>query len=302
MSRSMQAAAPARPTWKRAAGALRSAAYRLATPIDRLVRRERDPLLPPAHLRLYYYGTVNPAVFARACAIRIELLDRGLRPEHRVLDVGCGIGNLPIGLRDYLRGGYDGIDIHPEAVAWCQRAITPRYPIFRFHRADVSSHAYNPRGRTAPSSYRFPFADGAFDFIFLASVFTHMMPDDVEHYVRELSRMLAPAGKCVVSFFLLNDETRPGVDEGRSFMSFGVAHPSDLCRLHDASVPEAAVAFEESFVRRVVEQAGLHIDDVRRGRWWTGERHDQDVLTIVHEREASQRAGEPGMARPTPGV
>jgi SAM-dependent methyltransferase len=293
----MQSAAPARPTWKRAAGALRRAAYRLATPIDRLVRLERDPLLPPAHLRLYYYGTVSPAAFARACAIRIELLDRGLRPGHRVLDVGCGIGNLAIGLRDYLHGGYDGIDIHSEAVDWCQRAITPRFPGFRFHRADVSSNAYNPRGRTAPSSYRFPFPDHAFDFIFLASVFTHMMPDDVEHYVRELSRMLAPGGKCVVSFFLLNDETRGGVVEGRSFMSFGVEHPSGVCRLHDASVPEAAVAFEESFVRRVLEQAGLHMDDVRRGRWWTGERHDQYVLTVVRTRESSHPAGE-AMATP----
>ena len=153
--------------------------------------------------------------------------------------------------------------------------------------ADVASHAYNPRGRTAPSSYRFPFPDRAFDFIFLASVFTHMMPDDVEHYVRELSRMLAPGGKCVVSFFLLNDETRAGVEAGRSFMSFGVCHPSGVCRLHDASVPEAAVAFEESFVRKAHEQAGLHIEDVRRGRWWTGERHDQDVLTVVRQPESS---------------
>ena len=238
---------PARPKWKRVAGRLRRAAYRVATPIDRIIRWKSAALLPPAHLRLYYYRSWSPAVFARACEIRTELIDRGLRSEHRVLDIGCGIGNLAIGLRDYLQGGYDGIDIHPEAVSWCQRAITPRYPAFRFHRADVASRAYNPEGRVAASAYRFPFPDRAFDFIFVASVFTHMMPDEVEHYVHEISRMLAPGGTCVASFFLLNDETLAGVEAGRSFMSFGVDHPSGVCRLHDAFVPEAAVAFEEQF-------------------------------------------------------
>jgi SAM-dependent methyltransferase len=273
-----------RPLWKRFAAPLRRAAYRLATPIDRIVKGNSDPLLPPAHLRLYYYQTWKPETFARACEIRSELIERGLRPEHRVLDIGCGIGNLALGLRDYLIGGYDGIDIHAEAIAWCRRAITPRYPAFRFHRADVASGAYNPRGRVAPSSYRFPFPDRSFDFIFLASVFTHMMPPDVEQYVREVSRLLAPGGTCVASYFLLNDDTRRGVEAGLSFMSFGVDHPSGVCRLHDALVPEAAVAFEETFVRRILEQAGLRIENARRGKWWNGERHDQDVLTIVRDR------------------
>jgi len=279
-------AAPVKPAWKRFAGGLRRRAYRLATPIDRIVRGSSDPLLPPAHLRIYYYGTWNPRAFARACEIRIELIDRGLRPEHRVLDIGCGIGNLAIGLKDYLRGGYDGIDIHPEAVAWCQQAITPRYPSFRFHRADVSSHAYNPGGNLAAGAYRFPFPDRTFDFIFLASVFTHMMPDAVERYLHEISRLLTPGGACVESYFLLNDDTRPGVEAGRSFMSFGISHPSGVCLLHDAAVPEAAVAYDEAFVRQLHGQAGLSIHDVRRGLWWNGERHDQDVVTSrVNARE-----------------
>lgn len=276
----------ARPLWKRLAAPLRRAAYRVATPVERLARGHRDPLLPPAHLRLYYYGTWNPEAFARACDIRVELLDRGLRPEHRVLDIGCGIGNLALGLRDYLTGGYDGVDIHAEAIAWCQRHITPRYPAFRFHRADVASGAYNPAGRLSPSTYRFSFPDRRFDVIFLASVFTHMMPDDVQQYVREVSRLLAPAGRCIASFFLLNDDTRGGVEAGAAFMSFGVEHPSGVCRLHDAAVPEAAVAFEESYVRRILDEAGLRIEDIRRGQWWNGTRHDQDVLTIVRKAEA----------------
>lgn len=269
---------PAKPAWKRLAGRLRRRVYRLATPVDRIVRGN-DPLLPPAHLRIYYYGTWDPQAFARACEIRTELIARGLQPEHRVLDIGCGIGNLAIGLKDYLRGGYDGIDIHPEAVTWCQRAITPRYPAFRFHRADVWSGAYNPAGCVPAAAYRFPFPDRTFDFIFLASVFTHMMPDEVEQYLHEITRLLTPGGRCVESYFLLNDDTRAGVEAGRSFMSFRISHPSGVCLLHDRAVPEAAVAYDEEFVRRLHDQAGLHIHDVRRGRWWNGERHDQDVVT-----------------------
>lgn len=276
----MPANAP--PRWKRLARAARHVVHRLATIADPIVHRDAGPLLPPAHLRIYYYGTWDPRAFERACRdIAAELTSRGLKPEHRVLDIGSGIGNVAIGLKDFLRGGYDGLEIHPEAVAWCQREITPRHPSFRFHRADVSSGAYNPQGGVPPEHYRFPFADRSFDFILLASVFTHMMPHAVENYVREIARMLAPGGTCVASYFLLNDETRPGVEAGRSFMSFGVPHQSGLARLHDAAKPEAAVALDEAFVRRIHDNAGLRITSVRRGRWSTGEVHDQDVVTAA---------------------
>jgi SAM-dependent methyltransferase len=274
--------AQTRPLWRRLASRSRRAVYRLATPVDRLIRWRSAALLPPAHLRIYYYRTWRPEAFIRACeGVRTELIAHGLRPEHRVLDIGSGIGNLPLGLADYLRGSYDGVEIHPEAVAWCQQAITPRYPSFRFQRANLASRAYNPQGEVPASAYRFPFPDRSFDFIFLGSVFTHMLPDAVANYLREISRLLAPGGISVASYFLLNDETRTGVGRGVSFMSFPVEHSSGLCRLHDATMPEAAVALEEAFVRRAHEAAGLRIRDIRRGGWWSGHADDQDVVTVV---------------------
>ena len=240
-----------------------------------------DPLMPPAHLRRFYYGTSDRATFRRHCvAIGSELTTRGLQPSNRVLDIGSGIGNLPLALLEFLHGGYDGLDIHAQAVAWCQRAITSSHPRFRFHRADLKNEAYNPGGRASAASYRLPFANAAFDVVFLASVFTHMMPDEIENYLQEIGRILPPGGWCVASFFLLNDDTRRGVDAGRAFTSFDVRHPSQQARLHDAVIPEAAVAIEESFVLRACDSAGLIVRDVRRGDWAAGTNGGQDLMTL----------------------
>jgi SAM-dependent methyltransferase len=256
--------------------------YRCVTVAERLSGWGADTLMPPAHLRTYYYRTLKRDAFTRASkGAAAELISRGLRPEHRVLDIGSGIGNLAVGLIDYLRGGYDGLEIHPQAVAWCQQAITREHPRFRFHRADVFSRAYNPRGRVDASAYSFPFGDQQFDVVLLGSVFTHMLPDEVERYVHEISRVLAPGGLCIASYFLLNQDSLSGINAGRSFMSFPVEQPSSPCRLHDAAVPEAAVALDEAFVRKIHADAGLQIRDIRRGGWWNGLSDDQDVLTAV---------------------
>ena len=34
-------------------------------------------------------------------------------------------------------GSYEGLDIVDVGIDWCQRTITPRFPRFRFHLADV---------------------------------------------------------------------------------------------------------------------------------------------------------------------
>jgi SAM-dependent methyltransferase len=271
-----------RRAWRRIAGRIRRALYRCLTVVDPFWPSRRGGLLPPAHLRMYYYRTADPAAFARACAsARTEVLSHGLAPHDRVLDVGCGIGNLALGLSHFLTGTYDGLEIHPEAVAWCQRAITPRYPAFRFHRADVANGAYNPTGTKSAASYRFPFEDRAFDFVMLGSVFTHMLPDEVSHYLREIARVLDPGGVAVVSWFILDEESRAGVEDGRSFMSFDVRHSSGVCRLHDSAVPEAAVAFDEAFALGAIAAAGLRVRARRHGGWATGRADDQDVLTLI---------------------
>src|SRR5215211_609011 len=69
-----------------------------------------------------------------------------LEPHDDVLDIGCGVGRIAVGLTEYLTGRYEGFDISPAAIAWCQENITSRYPNFRFTVADIGNTVYNPEG------------------------------------------------------------------------------------------------------------------------------------------------------------
>jgi SAM-dependent methyltransferase len=268
-----------RPLSRQIAGGARAALQRCLNLFDRASDPSGAPV-PPAQLRIHYYGSRDIAAFFRARdAVRAEVFGHGMKASDRVLEIGSGIGNLALALTGTLQGGYDGVEIHAPAVAWCQSRIASRFPGFRFHHADIFSSAYNPEGRLRASAYRFPFADAVFDFVFLGSVFTHMLPEDVEHYLREIGRVLRPGGTAVAGFFLINDARRAAVIEARSVVPFPFADASGRARLHDDRRPEAAIALEEHFVSTVYDTAGLQIRTIRCGDWWNGRAGDRDVNT-----------------------
>lgn len=256
--------------------------YRLGSVLERLSPAANQRLLPPLHLRMYYYRSADWRAFQRACDdARLELVSRGLRPEHRVLDIGSGIGNLALGLVGYTEAPYRGLDVHREAVEWCRTHITPRHPAFRFDHVDLASVAYNASGRRPAAAFVFPLDGQSVDFVFLGSVFTHLLPDAVRQYTAEIGRVLTSGGRCIVSCFLVNDERRRPVTQGQAFLAFPIAHESGVCRLHDAAMPESAVAFEEAFLFATFREHGLRVDDIRRGAWWQGRSHDQDVVSLT---------------------
>jgi ubiquinone/menaquinone biosynthesis C-methylase UbiE len=127
----------------------------------------------------------------------------GLRPGDAVLDVGCGSGRMAVPLTGYLtrEGRYAGFDVSREAVAWCTENISGVHPNFEFTVVDVQNGAYNPTGRYKSSDFRFPYPDGSFDVVLLASLFTHMLPSDVQHYLHEIVRVLKPGGQLLVLEF-----------------------------------------------------------------------------------------------------
>ena len=192
----------------------------------------------------------------------------GLKPEDRVLDVGSGIGRMAAPLTGYLAasGEYQGFDIVRKGVVWSQKHITSRYPNFHFIHSDVKNKFYNPGGVYEASSYRFPYEDGRFDFVFLTSVFTHMFPRDLENYTREIARVLRPGGTSFITMFLLNEESQKLIDQGSSTQNF--VYRLEGCVTADANNPEASLAFDETYVRKLFAVSGLSIrEPIHPGSW-----------------------------------
>jgi len=185
----------------------------------------------------------------------------GLQPGHAVLDVGCGMGRMARPLTGYLdsEGSYDGFDVNRDGVGWCRRRYA-RHANFHFQVADLYNRRYNPRGAHAATDYRFPYGDASFDLVIATSVLTHLLESEAEHYLAEIERVLKPEGRALVTFFLLNDESRRLIKEGRSSLAF--LDPDDHVSVLDVDLPEEAVAYDEGWVRERVEAA-----DVRYGSW-----------------------------------
>lgn len=112
------------------------------------------------------------------------LVSNGLTPDSRVLDVGCGTGQLAGPLLKYLsaKGAYYGTDIGKEAIDFCDRTFRRRGFVFR------------QGGMT-----RLPFdaTDGPFDVAVFFSVFTHTFPDETALLLAETARLLTPGGRVV---------------------------------------------------------------------------------------------------------
>ena len=211
-----------------------------------------------------------------------------LKPYETILEVGCGIGRNAVPLTVYLNrnGSYEGLDIVPVSIAWCRSKITPKFPNFRFRLASVYNRGYNPNGRLKASEYEFPYGNEFFDFVFLTSVFTHMIPKDVEHYISEIARVLKTGGRCMVTFLLLNPESLSLMNSGLS--DYTLKYKWGPCRLRDKDLPEATIAYEEDYVRGLFRRSGLKIIAPIRYGSWSGRRNFFSGQDIILARKTRQ--------------
>jgi SAM-dependent methyltransferase len=129
----------------------------------------------------------------------------GLTPDDDVLDIGSGQGRMAIPLTGYLSptATYTGFDIVPSAVEDCRRRISSRFGAFRFECLPVMNDLYNADGGSA-GAVVFPVGDDSIDFAFATSVFTHMEPAAIEHYLAEARRVVRPGGRFLATLFLMD--------------------------------------------------------------------------------------------------
>jgi ubiquinone/menaquinone biosynthesis C-methylase UbiE len=260
---------------------VKSAGRRLIWGTSELARPEKSEGLSPPR-RLSYVGRGD---FAR---VGEEFLGHfrelgGLAPGDDVLDVGCGIGRMAIPLTAYLDGGsYRGFDVGKEMIRWCQRNVTPRHPSFEFAWAPVYNSKYNPFGDLDGAGFRFPYDDDSFDFAFATSLFTHLQPREIRHYLAEAARVLRPGGRCLFTFFLLDPEVERRLAAGETSIAF--THPLGSARVADPRRPEEAIAYPQEEIVAMFEAVGLPLrGPVHNGYWGTpgGGPSAQDIVVAA---------------------
>lgn len=122
-------------------------------------------------------------------AARRQLLDQAsLAPEQRVLDIGCGTGTL-VTLMKRLCPALDvtGLDPDPKALARAKKKATRAQIAIRLDQG---------------FSDELPYPEASFDRVFSSFMFHHLEAESRERTVREVRRVLKPAGSFHLADFV----------------------------------------------------------------------------------------------------
>jgi len=208
----------------------------------------------------------------------------GLKRDHVVLDVGCGIGRVAMFLtRKITKGRYFGFDLRQDEIEWLTANITSKYPNFQFRFTNVYNAFYNKAGVILPAEYEFPYSENYFDFVFLTSVFTQMMPFDLWNYLREIKRVMKIQGRCFISYFLLNSVSKERIARGQSSRTFS-NQIKISCFSDNLETPEDAVAYNEDYILSLYDKLDLKIvKQIHYGVWskskiFNAARDYQDII------------------------
>ena len=141
----------------------------------------------------------------------------------------------------------------------------------------------NPQGKQSAAKYRFPLEDQSFDTVYAASLLTHLLPGEVQHYFAECRRVLKSGGTCLFSTFVLDHYRGPG-STLTSMCEFDhplVGHPGVAAR--DPNIPTSRSSVHACRLRQFAKDASLELVVEIPGLWsdateWAVNEHDLILL------------------------
>jgi len=212
----------------------------------------------------------------------------GVKMDQTILDIGCGPGRFALQLiipPNFFSGEYHGFDIHKKAINWARTNITSSHRNFSFECIDLLNCYYNPHGKLKAETFKFPYDDEKFDFVFAYSIFTHLLPDVVVNYLSEINRVLKPNCKALLTFFLLNGypETINEIGRKRYPKHKPIKwHHYDIYAVAYPDHPEKCVAYQETAVKDMIEKSSLHLEKTYYGGWHKADDYlsSQDIIIV----------------------
>ena len=171
--------------------------------------------LPPVELRYGGKHFRDDGPFVKSAKADVQRLADycQLTSDSRLLEVGCGAGRLPIGLKlTYPTiNRYLGLDVNKPRIDWCREHLGEQGK-YEFEHVDVENSRYNPGGELGQSDCQIPAASESIDCIYLFSVFSHLFEEDIRDYLQEFRRVLSKNGSVFLTAFV-DDKADKAVEE-----------------------------------------------------------------------------------------
>ncbi len=205
--------------------------------------------LPPKHLRYCGKDFHDNGHFLKSSIREANRLMEEMNANQSctVLDIGCGVGRLAIGLKTELPNlkQYYGVDISKKSIAWCKKYLESSSLNYKFILLDMKNDLYNKDGKELTEGILLPFKEKEIDIIYLYSVFSHMKTNDIVKYLKEFKRILNLNGKIFFTAFVEEDVENEMENPKNYIMEW--------------SMPLHCVRFNRRYLEGLLEQAGFKI-------------------------------------------
>lgn len=242
----------------------RNLLQRAANPADWVVRVLNNKHGHPPLVMRQAVGNLSDFEGSSAEYVAYLKLLCNLRPGDKLLDIGCGCGNILYNttgagsLLDYL-GEYTGWDINTGMINWCKGHLARDHAFFSQVTYEVTL-----------SNLR---QVGVKDVVLAKSLFTHLNIYKTEAYLRIIFNVLRAKGTCLSTWFLLNDTPMQG--------KFDFKHAHGQVSFQRDSHPDLAVAYEETWLLQHLKKLGFS-HDIYYGTWrgTPGGLSFQDIIVL----------------------